>query len=303
MTQQVRVSVVQAAPVFFNKEATIEKAAGLIKQAAEEGAKLVMFPESFIPGYPRAADFGSGHGRHTESERKLFRQYFENSITDNGPEAGRLSELAKAHQVYLAMGLTEKEGASLFCSVFFWGPGGEFLGKHRKLKPTGFERLIWTQGDGSILTAVDTPFGKMGAVICWENYMPLLRAAMYAKGISLYLAPTADSHPHWWSTIQHIALEGRCFVLACNQYLPDDEGDENSGERDLKCKGGSAIVSPMGEFLAGPLQGREGILTVDLDMGLIYEARYDFDPVGHFARPDVFTLIVDERPQKGAEFK
>lgn len=194
MSQQVRVSVVQAAPVFFDKGATIDKAAVLIGQAAEDGAQLVMFPESFIPGYPRASDFGSGHDRHSVEERRVYRQYYENSLTESGPEAQRLSDLAREHNIFLAMGLTEIEDASLYCSVFFWGPEGEFLGKHRKLKPTGFERLLWTQGDGSILTAVDTPYGKMGSVICWENYMPLLRAAMYAKGISLYLAEHHSAH-------------------------------------------------------------------------------------------------------------
>lgn len=309
MQNQVRVAVVQAAPVLFDKKATIDKALVLAKEAAAKGAKIVLFPEGFVPCYPRGMSFGAKVGRRLPEGRKDFRRYYENSMSDTGPEAERLAAAAAENKVFLVMGVTEQDNSSLYCSVFFWGPDGTYLGKHRKLKPTASERLIWSEGDGSTLPAVETPYGKMGAVICWENYMPLLRAAMYAKGVSLYLAPTADSRDHWQCTIQHIALEGRCFVLSCNQYVTKDmvptdlatyyDLDE---EPDLMCRGGSAIISPLGEYLAGPLWGEEGILTADLDLGQVMEARYDFDPVGHYARNDVFTLIVDERPQTGAEF-
>lgn len=309
MSGKVKVAVVQAAPILFDKEACVEKTVLLARQAAEDGARVIVFPESFIPGYPQVLDFGVRSDRHSTDERKLYRRFFENSITDHGPEVLALSAAAAEAKAYLAVGVTERDGSNLYCSVFFWGPDGAWLGKHRKLKPTGFERMVWSQGDGSILTALETPYGKMGSAICWENYMPLLRAAMYAKGVSLYLAPTADSQPRWQSTVQHIALEGRCFVLSCNHLLPSsmlppDLVGAYGGLPDLDqmyC-GGSAIINPMGEYLAGPLYGQEGILTAELDLGQIYEARYDFDSVGHFARNDVFTLIVDERPQKGTEF-
>lgn len=309
MQSQVRVAVVQAAPVLFEKKATVDKAIALTREAAATGAKIVLFPESFVPCYPRGMSFGAKVGRRLMEGRRDFRRYYENSMSDDGPEAERLAAVAAETGVYLIMGVTEREGTSLYCSQFFWGPDGRYLGKHRKLKPTGSERLIWSEGDGSTLPAVETPYGKMGTLICWENYMPLLRATMYAKGISLYLAPTADSRDHWQCTIQHIALEGRCFVLACNQYVTKDmvpsdlaTYDDLETEPDLMCRGGSAIISPLGEYLAGPLWGEEGILTADLDLGQILEARYDFDPVGHYARNDVFTLIVDERPQRGVEF-
>lgn len=309
MQNQVRVAVVQAAPVLFHKKATVDKALALTREAAATGAKIVLFPESFIPCYPRGMSFGAKVGRRLPEGRKDFRRYYENSMTDSGPEAERLAAVAAETGVYLIMGVTEQCGTSLFCSQFFWGPDGGYLGKHRKLKPTGSERLVWAEGDGSTLPAVETPYGKMGALICWENYMPLLRAAMYAKGVSLYLAPTADSREHWQCSIQHIALEGRCFVLACNQYVTKDMvppdlatyGDLEN-EPDLMCRGGSAIISPLGEYLAGPLWDREGILTADLDLGQILEARYDFDSVGHYARNDVLTLLVDERPRRGVEF-
>lgn len=309
MQAEVRVAVVQATPVLFNKAATVDKTIELAKEAAGKGAQVVLFPESFIPCYPWYMNYGPKIGKSLITDRKDFRRYFKNSMSEGDEDARRLAEAAADLGVYLAVGVTEQAANKLFCSTFFWGPTGAFLGKHRKLKPTGPERLIWSQGDGSELTAFETPYGKMGAVICWENYMPLLRAAMYAKGVALYLAPTADSGTHWQHSIEHIALEGRCFVLACNQFvpktaIPSDLTDLSglADAPDILTRGGSAVISPLGEYLAGPLYDEEGILVADLDLGQIFEARYDFDSVGHSARDDVFTLIVDERVQKGTEF-
>jgi nitrilase len=193
-------------------------------------------------------------------------------------------------------------GGTIYCTLLYFGPDGRLLGKHRKLKPTAAERLVWGEGDGSTLTVVDTEYGKVGGLICWENYMPLARVAMYGKGVSIYLAPTADSRESWQATMRHIALEGRCFVLGCNQYVeksmyPKDlPGAEELGSQpDVMCRGGSVIVSPLGEVLAGPLWDREGILYADLDLGEVARAKLDFDAVGHYARPDVFQLTVDER--------
>ena len=309
MNTQVRVAVVQASPIPFNKAASVAKVAKLTKEAAAKGAKIVLFPEAYIPCYPRGMYFGSTVGKRTDQGRKDFRRYYEQAIAIPGEETLLLGQAAAEAGVYLAVGVIESDNGSLHCTVVFFGPDGAYLGKHRKLKPTGSERLIWSQGDGSTLTVIDTPHGKMGSVICWENYMPLLRAAMYAKGTSIYLAPTADARDNWQATLKHIALEGRCFVLSCNQYQTKDMvptdlcGYEDLGtEPDLMCRGGSAILDPLGNYLAGPLYGEEGILVADLDPGVLAEARYDFDVVGHYSRNDVFTLLVDERRQKGVEF-
>lgn len=203
------------------------------------------------------------------------------------------------------MGVIERDAAqrnhTLYCTNLLWGPDGNLLGKHRKLKPTGSERLIWGEGDGSTLTVVDTPFGKMGALICWENYMPLARAAMYAKGVTIYIAPTADAREEWQSTVRHIALEGRCFVISCNQYVekrmvPADLNGyhELDTQPEVMCAGGSCIVNPFGKYVAEPIYGCEEILYADLDLAEVVRSRLDFDVAGHYARPDVFELIVHE---------
>lgn len=219
----------------------------------------------------------------------------------------RMGEIARQHGVVLAVGVIEREPGkgpgTLYCSVLYFGPDGNLLGKHRKLKPTGSERLIWGEGDGSTLTVIDSEWGRIGGLICWENYMPLARAAMYEKGVSFYLAPTADCRDTWQATLCHIATEGRCFVLGCNQYVRrQDYPEDLAASAELLqlpeevCRGGSAIYSPMGECISGPLYGEEGILFADLDTGAIARARYDFDAVGHYARPDVFRLLVNESP-------
>ena len=309
MCAQVSVAVVQAVPVPFNKEASVAKVIAYTKEAASKGARIVLLPEAYVPCYPRGMLFGACVGKRTDAGRKDFRRYYDNAVDVPGLETELLAQAAGETGVYLSLGVIERDAGSLYCTVLFFSPEGEYLGKHRKLKPTGSERLIWSQGDGSTLTTVHTPYGIMGSVICWENYMPLMRAAMYAKGVSLYLAPTADSRDSWQATLMHIALEGRCFVLGCNQYMTKDmmpkdlQGyAEFANEPEEMCRGGSAILDPLGNYLAGPLYGSEGILLAELDLGRLAEARYDFDAVGHYARNDVFTLLVDERPQNGAEF-
>ncbi len=304
--KSVRVAVVQAAPVVFDLEATLEKALRLIKEAAAKGANLVVFPETFIPGYPRGLTFGFNIGQRTAEGRKDFQRFYDNSVAVPGPVVDTLAQAAKESNVYLSMGITEKDGndidGTLHCCVLFFGPNGEYLGRHRKLKPTGSERYIWGEDDGSTLTAVDTPYGKMGALICWENYMPLARAAMYQKGVKLYIAPTADQRDEYQCTIRHIAIEGRCFVICCNQYLeksmyPTDiyGYDEIEKQPDVMCRGGSAIINPFGQYVAGPLFGKEDILVADLDLGEIAQGKADLDVVGHYSRPDIFELIVHEK--------
>lgn len=308
MTESVKVAVVQAAPVLFNKDATIDKIAELVPKAAAKGAQLVLFPESFIPCYPRGMSFGANVGKRTEEGRKDFRRYYENSIDVPGPDSDRLGQIAADSNVYLVVGVMEREYGTLYCCVVFYGPDGTLLGKHRKLMPTGSERLIWGRGDGSTMPAIKTPFGTMGAVICWENYMPMLRAAMYGKDVAIYLAPTADSRDTWQSTIQHIAIEGRCFVLGCNQFVTKDmypkdilERGELDGEPDIMCRGGSAIIDPLGRYVCEPFYNKEGMLIAELDMGIRAEGQYDFDVCGHYARNDIFTLVVDERAKTGFE--
>jgi nitrilase len=285
----VRVAVVQAGSVLFERDASIAKAESLIAGAAAAGAHLVVFPEAFIGGYPKGADFGARVGSRTPEGRKLFRRYFETALDVPGPGTARLSEAARAGGIWLVIGVIERSGGTLYCTVLFFSPDGSLAGTHRKLMPTAMERLIWGFGDASTLPVIDTGLGKIGAVICWENYMPLLRAAMYQKGIELYCAPTVDDRETWPVTMRHIALEGRCFVLSACQFSKPANAPESEWIR-----GGSLIVGPLGRVLAGPNYEGECILTADLDLGEIAEGKFDLDVAGHYARPDVFQLAVGQ---------
>jgi nitrilase len=305
--RKVKAAVVQASPVLFNSEATIEKACGLIREASGQGLDLILFPEAFVPAYPRGLSFGALVGSRSDVGRRTFQRYWANAIDVPSAATETLGEAAREAGVYLGIGVIERDRrfskGTLYCTLLYFGPDGNLLGLHRKLKPTGSERLIWGEGDGSTLTVLDTAIGRIGGLICWENYMPLARAAMYAKGVEIYLAPTADPRDTWHSTLRHIACEGRCFVLGCNQFVSKDmypadlEGlDELDNQPEIMCRGGSAIVSPMGEVLAGPLYDQEGMLVADLDLAEITRGKFDFDVVGHYARPDVFQLVVNEAP-------
>jgi nitrilase len=304
----VSVAVVQAAPVLFDRDGTVERVRGLTQEAASNGAQLVLFPEALIPCYPRGLSFGMVVGSRSPEGRLLWQRYWENSVEIPSPATQALADAAREAGITLAVGVTERDGefsgGTLYCTLVYFGPDGRLLAKHRKLKPTGAERLIWGEGDGSTLTTLDTELGKIGGLICWENYMPLARAAMYAKGTEIYLAPTADARDTWQATLRHIACEGRCFVLGCNQFVtkamyPADLPlrDELDEQPEVMCRGGSVIVSPLGEVLAGPLYGEEGVLYAELDMNQIVRSRMDFDVVGHYARPDVLRLLIDERPK------
>lgn len=277
----------------------MEKLAGLTADAARQGARVVVFPEAYVSGYPRGLGFGALVGSRTDEGRELFRRYWESSVDVPGPDLDRLAEIARQNAVVLVVGVIERDGGTLYCTVLFFSAEGRYLGKHRKVMPTASERLIWGFGDGSTLPVFDTTVGKVGAVICWENYLPLLRAAMYAKGIQIYCAPTADPRDSWLSTVRHIAVEGRCFVLSCNQFnrvrdYPKDYGLTGEPES-VVCRGGSCIVDPFGNLLAGPNTDGEAILVADIDSDQIVRGKFDLDVVGHYARPDIFQLLVDER--------
>ena len=294
----VKVAVVQDSSVIMDKEGCIKKVSKLTKKAAQQGAKIVLFPEAFIPAYPRGLSFGTVVGSRTEGGKQDYARYWENAIVIPGPDIDRLSSIAKENKLYLIIGVIErdKNGSTLYCSILYFDPKGEFLGKHRKLKPTGAERLIWGEGDGSTLTVIDTPYGRIGGLICWENYMPLARVAMYQQGLDIYIAPTADARDNWQATMKHIALESRCFVLACNQFVTKDLACYNDlkNQPEIMSKGGSVIIGPNGNVLAGPLVGKAGIIYAELDLSEIPKNRYEFDVVGHYARPDVFRLLVNE---------
>lgn len=296
MKHLTKVAVVQAAPILFDKKACIAKVERLGREATKAGAQLVLFPEAFIPAYPRGMSFGTVVGSREDWGRDHWQIYWENALEVPGQDVQVLGDIAAQLGVYLTIGVVERDQAhgTLYCSMLYFAPDGNLLHRHRKLKPTGTERLIWGEGSGSDLQVLDTPIGRMGGLICWENYMPLARMALYQQNVQLYLAPTADQRDAWQASMQHIACEGRCFVLSCNQWVTKDMYPSNfqsdlADAPDLMCRGGSVIVSPLGEVLAGPLWEGEGVLYADLDLRACTRAKLDFDVVGHYARPDVFT--------------
>lgn len=307
--RHVRVSVVQAAPELFDTAKSLQKLADLAAEAAGQRAELVVFPEAFIGGYPKGHDFGVTIGIRTAEGREEFRDLFESAIDVPGPATEFLGRVAKDRSIHVVTGAIERDGGTLYCTALIFGPDGAMLGKHRKVMPTAMERVIWGSGDGSTIPVVGSRLGKIGSVICWENYMPLLRTAMYAKGVELYCAITVDDRETWIPTVRHIALEGRCFVLSACQVLrrtnlpPDYPAEDFAVDQEFLIRGGSCIVGPLGQLLAGPQYGEECILTTDLDLADLPRSKFDFDAVGHYARPDVFRLEVNERPMRSVVFR
>ena len=302
-----RVAVAQVASVFADKPASIAKTVRVITEAGAAGADLIVLPEVMIPGYPRGFTYGAHVGSRSEAGRADFARYWKSSMRLTADEMQPLQEAARQAGAYVVLGISERSeigsGGTLYNSLLYLGPDGALLGRHRKLMPTGSERLIWGSGDGSTLTVVDAPFGRIGGLICWENYMPLARMAMYLKGVGIYVAPTADHRDSWQATLRHIACEGRCFVLGCNQYFtramyPPDLAlyAELEDLPEELCRGGSAIVDPFGAYECEPLYGAEGILHAELDLNKIHRGHLDFDVVGHYSRPDVFRLAINEAP-------
>jgi nitrilase len=287
-----RVAVAQATPIPGDARASVEKAVALVRRAATGGARLVLLPEAYVPGYPRGLDFATPVGARSAAGRDAYRALYESALDVPGPDTAALAAVAREAAAVVAVGAVERAPTgTLYCSLLVFDASGELALHHRKLRPTGAERLMWGEGDGSTLTVRDTAAGRVGGLICWENYMPLARAALYAQGIEIYLAPTADARDTWQATLAHVACEGRCFVLGCNQFVP------------AACRGGSAIYGPLGEVLAGPVFGREELLFADLDPADLRRARFDFDATGHYARPDVFELRVNRTPRRAVTFR
>jgi nitrilase len=286
----VRVACVQAEPVVFDRDATIAKISDLAREAAGKGARLALFPEAFVPVYP--SNRWARQLAHGSEGAVLWARLARQAVE---LPSDALAAAARAAGIWLAVGVNELERGTIYNSLLLYDPNGSLTLHHRKLVPTNHERLVWGQGDGRGLETVAADVGMVGGLICWENFMPLARFALYERGVEIYLAPTADDSEAWHDSIRHIARESRAFVVSCCVYqrassYPEDvplaEGDELVG------RGGSAIVGPDGSYLAGPLWDEEGILYADLDPAHLYAARQRFDPAGHYHRPDVLSLRV-----------
>ncbi len=265
----------------------------------QSNCDLLVMPEALLEGYPKGADFGTRVGYRTPEGREEFLRYWQESVEIDGLEVTAIAELAKRCGTSVVIGIIERSNATLFCTALFISENGEVVAKHRKLMPTASERLIWGQGDGSTIPVVETSAGRVGAAICWENYMPLLRTAMYAKGIEIWCAPTVDDRDIWQTSMSHIAYEGRNFLVSACQFQPPPLAgyikDETWPKDKPLIRGGSVIMSPMGEVIAGPLYNKEGLISAEIDLNDIVKARYDMDPTGHYSRPDVFKLTVNEQ--------
>jgi nitrilase len=289
------IAAVQLGSVLGRTMETVSALERACAECARQGVQLAVFPEALIGGYPKGLTFGASLGIRTPQGRELFREYALGAIDVPGPVIAAIGEIAKAHGLYLVVGVVEREGGTLYCTALYIGPDGTLLGKHRKLMPTAMERLIWGFGDGSTLRIVDAPIGRFGALICWENYMPLARMEMYRQGVQFYCAPTVDDREVWIPAMRHIAREGRCFVLSSCQFLtraayPSHWLEAAQHLAEVPIRGGSCIVDPMGEILAGPLYDEPGVLVAKVDLDALVAAKFDFDVVGHYARPDVFQL-------------
>lgn len=299
-----RVAIAQTAPVVFDVERSLDRVSEWTARAAKAGAKLVLFPEAMIAAYPKGAMFGSFVGGRTNEGRELYRRYYESASELPGPVSTRLAQIAGDNCIALVAGVIERDGGTIYCTVAHFSENGEYLGRRRKLMPTGAERLVWGFGDLSDLRAYETGAGRVASVICWENYMPLLRTATYDLNPQIYCAPTLDERESWVASMRHVAVEGRCFVLSACQALrrrdmPDGVTDQYADmDPDAWiCRGRSCIVDPFGNLLAEPLLDAEGLLTADLDVGQIARGKFDFDATGHYARPDLFQLQINTQRQ------
>ncbi len=296
-----KIAVVQAAPVLFDKKACTEKAVQLIREAA--AAELIVFPELFIPGYPYGMTFGFTVGSRSAEGRLDWKRYYDNSILVPGPETELLAQAAKEAGAYLSIGVSERDlnTATLYNTNLIFSPEGALVSVHRKLKPTGAERVVWGDAQQDYFPVVDTPWGAMGSLICWESYMPLARVALYEKGVSLYISPNTNDNEEWQATIRHIAIEGHCYFINSDMFFTRDTypqdlhcPEEIARLPDVVCRGGSCIVDPYGHYVTQPVWDREEIIWADLDMGRVPASRMEFDACGHYSRPDVLELRIHE---------
>ena len=299
-----RVAVVQAAPVLFDTAAGLEKALGLIREAAQNGAELVVFPELFLPCYPYGMTFGFTVGHREESGRADWKRYYDNSLLVPGPETEALAAAAREAGLWLSIGVSERvaESGTLYNTNLIFAPDGSLAARHRKLKPTGAERVVWGDADKGFFPVAETPWGPMGSLICWESYMPLARVALYEKGVTLYLSPNTNDNEEWQATIRHIAIEGHCYFINCDmvfdrsQYPSDLNAREEIARLPEKvCRGGSCIVDPYGHYVTEPVWDREALIYADLDRNAVPASRMEFDACGHYSRPDVLRLEYEDR--------
>jgi nitrilase len=299
--ERVTVACVQVEPVILDRDGTIERMASTTKEAAAAGASLVVFPEAFVPAYPSSAWAKALAGWADPRAKAAFALLAREAVAVPGPAADRIAEVARSHEVWLVTGVTEvdpERPGTLYNTLLGYAPDGSLALRHRKLVPTNHERLVWGQGDGGGLRAIETGFGRLGGLICWENYMPLARFALYESGVEIYLASTADDGEAWQATLVHIARESRAFVISPSHFQRSASYPADFPLRaeleglDLIGRGGSAILAPDGSYLAGPLYDEEAILYADLDPARLLEERQRFDPAGHYHRPDVLGLTV-----------
>lgn len=296
---RVRAAVAQVRSPASTVEA-MQRIEEVAREAAEQQVELLVFPEALLGGYPRGASFGAVIGDRSEAGREEFLAYSQQAVTCPGPELEEVAACAARHGLHLVVGFIERDGSSLYCAAVTIDDKGSTIGRRRKVMPTGSERLIWAQGDGSTLTVAASRLGRLATAICWENLMPALRLSLYAEGVDIWCAPTADARSVQLATMRHIAIEGRCFVLAANQFAQAKDlgsafAHSYADPEQVVCRGSSVIVDPFGEVLAGPLTDGEGLLVADLDLDQVIRGRFDFDPSGHYSRPDIFTLSVDRR--------
>ena len=304
VSETCRVAVVQVKTAMFDKKRGTQIAVDAIREAGRNGAELIVFPESFLPCYPYGMTFGFTVGARTADGRADWMVYYENSLLVPGPETFLIAEAAKEAGAWVSIGITERDAlnATLYCTNLIFSPDGRLAAKHRKLKPTGAERVIWGDGQEGAFPVVETPWGPMGSLICWENYMPLARVALYEKGISLYLAPNTNDNPEWQDTIRHIAIEGHCYFVNCDMYFTRDMYPADLNEQDeiaklpvIACRGGSNVIDPFGHPVTDTLWDQEGVLYATLDMQKVPASRMECDAVGHYSRPDVLDLRVLDR--------
>ena len=300
---KLQICAVQAAPLLFDRNETIERFGYWLSQAKQAGADLVVFPETFLGGYPKGVDFGVRVGSRDGEGRELFRLYFENAFAPDGEAFGQIRKLVADAGINTVIGLVEPVGDTLHCAAATLNRSSEIVGWRRKLQPTAMERVIWGMGDGSTLKVAETDIGRVSATICWENYMTLLRAHMYAQRTQIYTAPTVDDRPVWVPSMQMIALEGRCFVASACQFMTradvadgvDYDALQGDAPDTVLINGGSVIVSPMGEILAAPVYGETALISAEVDLADITHGKFDMDNAGHYARPDIFELSVDTK--------